>query len=101
MGLGNAPLGGLGTAPQLDLYYKTPSATTYAVATKWIAETQSANIAVGLSPSGIPLDGTTVARGAYTAIAFFNPSTGRINEIYTPTVGGVPIKREFAICHRW
>ncbi len=97
VGLGNAPLGGLGDAPQLDLFYKTPSATTYAVATKWIANTQFANVAAGLSPSGIPLDGTAVARGSYTVIAFRDEATGRINEIYTPLQGGAPVKREFVV----
>lgn len=96
VGLGGAPLSGLGTAPELLLYYKTPGATTYAVAAQWIADTQAANVANGLSPSGIPLDGTAVQRGGYTVIAFKNAATGRVDEVYTHA-GEEPIKREFAV----
>ncbi|MEI8326570.1 MAG: hypothetical protein WCH44_14625, partial [Betaproteobacteria bacterium] len=97
VGLGNAPLAGLGNPPELALFYKQPSITTYTAAAKWIADTQAANVAAGLSPSGAALTGVPVTLGDYCVVAFHDPSTGRVTEIYTPLQGGASIRREFAV----
>ena len=87
----------LATGSETALYRMLPTTTTYALSVHWLAEQRQSNVSQGLSPSGVPMDGTAIIKGPFSVIAFRDESTGRVNEVYTPLAGGAPVKREFVI----
>jgi hypothetical protein len=61
-----------------------------------------ANVQNGLSPMGLPLDGSGTRMGPFMAMAFRDSETGQIKEIYTPVNGageatGSPVAKRYAV----
>lgn len=101
--IGPADFGTMSDAPALAFYRDNPnSAAALAGALDWYSQAQGLNVAQGLSPNGIPLDGSPVTKGPFQIVAQLDPETGRIREIYVPVSEtgaaiGSPFVKEYVV----
>ena len=79
--------GPAGGAPELQLYRAGMwSATAYGAGLAYLDRYYTANVARGMSPNGASLDGRPIVIGVFEVRAFPDEQTGRIAEIYIPSM---------------